>query len=40
MEEQKEALYKLKTLITRLEGKGYAVEYKIDKELREKPSMH
>ncbi|VDK29278.1 unnamed protein product [Dibothriocephalus latus] len=38
--EQASALFKLKSLITRLEGKGPAVEYLIDRELAEKPSMH
>uniref|UniRef100_A0A5K3EQC8 Ferritin n=1 Tax=Mesocestoides corti TaxID=53468 RepID=A0A5K3EQC8_MESCO len=38
--EQINAIFKLKSLITRLEGKGDAVEYLIDQELMKKPSMH
>ncbi|KAL7063699.1 hypothetical protein AAHC03_01680 [Spirometra sp. Aus1] len=38
--EQATALFKLKSLITRLDGKGPTVEYHIDRELAEKPSMH
>ncbi|BHF58193.1 hypothetical protein SprV_0100114300 [Sparganum proliferum] len=38
--EQASALFKLKSLITRLDGKGPTVEYHIDRELAEKPSMH
>ncbi|KAM7540266.1 hypothetical protein Aperf_G00000025517 [Anoplocephala perfoliata] len=38
--EQVRAIYNVKSLITRLEGKGPAVEYLIDQELLKAPSMH
>ncbi|KAH9286804.1 Ferritin [Echinococcus granulosus] len=38
--EQATAIFKLRSLITRVEGKNDAVEYLIDQELLNSPSMH
>ncbi|VDN97417.1 unnamed protein product [Rodentolepis nana] len=38
--EQVDAIYNLKALITRLEGKGSSVEFLLDQELKNTPSMH
>ncbi|KAM3172018.1 hypothetical protein ACTXT7_015403 [Hymenolepis weldensis] len=38
--EQVDAIYHLKSLITRLEGKGDTVEFLLDQELKSPPSMH
>nr|CDS25541.1 apoferritin 2 [Hymenolepis microstoma] len=38
--EQVEAIYNLKALIARLDGKGNTVEFLLDQELKNAPSMH
>ncbi|KAL5103521.1 Ferritin [Taenia crassiceps] len=38
--EQATAIFKLRSLITRVEGKSDAVEYLVDQELLNRPSMH